>query len=139
MTQSPITVTYSLEEILLRLEGKIDKFEENFTNKVDKLEENFNDKIDKFEEIFNNKIDKFDREINEKIDKLDEGLTEKIDKLDERVNKLEIGQTEMRGDIKALDEKFNGLNKRLDNQEFINRGVLVSNYYSLLTIHYPLK
>ncbi|ACK72893.1 conserved hypothetical protein [Gloeothece citriformis PCC 7424] len=64
--------------------------------------------------------------IEQKIDKLDEKFSTKLDKLDERLNKLEIGHTEIRGDIKALDEKVNGLSKRVENQEFINRGVLIS-------------
>jgi hypothetical protein len=51
--------------------------------------------------------------------------------------KLEIGQAELSGEIKALDkklsgeiktldEKVGGIDKRLDNQEFVNRGVLVA-------------
>jgi hypothetical protein len=31
---------------------------------------------------------------------------------------------ELSGEIKILDEKFNGVGKRIDNQEFLNRGIL---------------
>ena len=74
-------------------------------------------------------------------------INQKLDKIDDRLNKLEVGQAELKGDIKALDEKLSGqiksvdeklsgqiktldtkveqMDKRLANQEFINRGVLV--------------
>ncbi|MCP2728174.1 hypothetical protein [Limnofasciculus baicalensis] len=95
MTQTPITVTYSLEEIFSRIERKIDKLDERFTQQIDKLDE----KIDKLDQKFTQRIDKLD----EKIDKLDQKLTDKIDKLtvevatcttnlsnlDKRVEKLE--------------------------------------------------
>ena len=71
---------------------------------------------------FEQKVDKQFAEVNQKIEKMDS----RFDKIDERLNKLEIGQVELSGDIKALDEKVSGIDKRLDNQEFINRGVLVS-------------
>ncbi|MGK7873660.1 MAG: hemolytic enterotoxin [Xenococcaceae cyanobacterium] len=67
------------------------------------------------------KIDKLDQ----KIDKLDEKFETKLDKIDERLNKLEVGQAEMKGDIKALD-------KRLESQEFVSRGVLVGLIIAIL-------
>ncbi len=35
----PVTVTYSLEEILKRIEDKLDKFDEKFESKLDKFDE----------------------------------------------------------------------------------------------------
>ena len=73
------TVTYSLEAVLTRIEGKIDFLQ---------------------------------RDVNE------------------RLNKLEIGQSELRGDIKALDERLTaeikGLTARVAYQEFTNRGILIA-------------
>jgi hypothetical protein len=69
------TVTYSLEAVLTRIEGKIDSFEK---------------------------------------------------RVDERLNKLEIGQAEIKGEIKSLDEKINGLTARVAYQEFTNRGILIA-------------
>jgi peptidoglycan hydrolase CwlO-like protein len=47
----------------------------------------------------------------------------KIDSLQRDVNKLEIGQSELKGEIKALDERLTteikGLTARVANQEFI--------------------
>ena len=36
-------------------------------------------------------------------------LDQKLDKIDERLNKLEVGQAEIKGDIKALDTKVEQL------------------------------
>ncbi|MFM7794892.1 MAG: DUF4164 domain-containing protein [Microcystis panniformis] len=73
------TVTYSLEAVLTRIEGKIDFLQ---------------------------------RDVNE------------------RLNKLEIGQSELRGDIKALDERLTaeikGLTARVADREFTSRGILIS-------------
>jgi hypothetical protein len=68
-----------------------------------------------------------------RFEKVDRQLTE----MNQRLTKLEVGQAELSGDIKALDErlsgeiktlegKVDGLGKRLDNQEFLNRGVVVA-------------
>ncbi|MDJ0902439.1 MAG: hypothetical protein QNJ55_26910 [Xenococcus sp. MO_188.B8] len=52
-------------------------------------------------------------------------INQKLDKIDDRLGKLEVGQAEIKGDIKALDTKVEQLDKRVGNQEFTNRGVLV--------------
>ncbi|GCA92330.1 MULTISPECIES: DUF4164 family protein [Microcystis] len=67
------TVTYSLETVLTRIEGKIDSLQ---------------------------------RDVNE------------------RLTKLEIGQSEIRGDIKALDSKVMEIEKRIDD---LNVRVNISN------------
>jgi septal ring factor EnvC (AmiA/AmiB activator) len=67
----------------------------------------------------------------------------KLDGIGDRLNKLEVGQAEIKGEIKAIDEKLSGqiktldekvsgkieasdtkaeqLEKRISNQEFFNR------------------
>ena len=79
------TVTYSLEAVLTRIEGKIDFLQ---------------------------------RDVNE------------------RLNKLEIGQSELRGDIKALDERLTaeikGLTARVAYQEFTNWGILITLVVAIL-------
>jgi chromosome segregation ATPase len=95
MTQTPITVTYSLEEVLARIEKKIDE---------------------RFSEVSH----KFD-EVNHKFD----GVNHKLDDLQKDVNNLKVGQA-------RLEEKVNGLGKRLENQEFISRGVLIALIVAIL-------
>jgi hypothetical protein len=75
------TVTYSLEAVLTRIEGKIDSLQKD---------------------------------------------------VDNRLTKLEIGQAEIKGDIKMLDEKINGLTARVAYQEFTNRGILIALVVTLI-------
>jgi chromosome segregation ATPase len=60
----------------------------------------------------------------------------KIDSLQRDVNKLEIGQLELKGEIKALDERLTteikGLTARVANQEFTNRGILIALVVAIL-------
>jgi hypothetical protein len=60
----------------------------------------------------------------------------KIDSLQRDVNKLEIGQLELKGEIKALDERLTteikGLTVRVANQEFTNRGILIALVVAIL-------
>lgn len=82
MSQAPVTVTYSLEEVL----GKID-----------------------------NKLDNIQKDINGKLDNIHDDIKD----LRKDVNELKIGQA-------RLEEKVGGLGKQVQNQEFINRGILVA-------------
>jgi outer membrane murein-binding lipoprotein Lpp len=63
-------------------------------------------------------------------------IDNKLDKLSEDVTELKIGQARLEGkletvdqrlsgQIKSLDTKVDQLDKRVGNQEFTNRGVLV--------------
>ncbi|TRU79949.1 MAG: DUF4164 domain-containing protein [Microcystis novacekii Mn_MB_F_20050700_S1] len=60
----------------------------------------------------------------------------KIDKIDERLTKVEIGQSEIRGDIKALDERLTteikGLTTRVADQEFTNWGIFIALVVAIL-------
>jgi uncharacterized membrane protein YgaE (UPF0421/DUF939 family) len=92
------TVTYSLEAVLTRIEGKIDSYQKD--------------------------------------------VSQKFDKIEERLTKLEIGQSELKGDIKALDSKLietdnriNDLNGRLNitSNAFLGIvGILVTGILGIL-------
>ena len=86
------TVTYSLEAVLTRTEGKIDSLEKR--------------------------------------------IDERFDKIEDRLTKVEIGQAELKGEIKALDErvstKIEGLTARVAYQEFTNRGILIALVVAIL-------
>ncbi|MFN9734484.1 MAG: DUF4164 domain-containing protein [Microcystis sp.] len=60
----------------------------------------------------------------------------KIDSLQRDVNKLEIGQSELKGEIKTLDDRLTteikGLTARVANQEFTNRGILIALVVAIL-------
>jgi predicted nuclease with TOPRIM domain len=111
MTTNPPILTYTLEEILSRLDQKIEK---------------------QFTEV-NQKMDRQFTEVNQKMEKQFAQVNQKLEIIDGRLNKLEIGQAELSGEIKTLEEKVIGIDKRLDNQEFINRGVLVAVIIALIS------
>ena len=68
--------------------------------------------------------------IESKIDSLEKRMDERFDKVDDRLTQLEIGQAELKaelkGDIKILDEKIEGLTVGVAYQEFTNRGILIA-------------
>jgi hypothetical protein len=68
--------------------------------------------------------------IESKIDFLEKRMDERFDKVDDRLTKLEIGQAELKaelkGDIKVLDEKIEGLTVGVAYQEFTNWGILIA-------------
>jgi archaellum component FlaC len=72
------------------------------------------------------KIDSLEKRMDERFDK----VNERFDKVEDRLSKLEIGQAELKGelkgDIKVLDEKIEGLTVRVAYQEFTNRGILIA-------------
>jgi hypothetical protein len=90
------TVTYSLEAVLIRIEGKIDTLQKDINNRFDNLQKEVDDRFGK---------------------------------LDGRITKLEIGQTEMKGEINALDKsliiEIKGSTARVAYQEFTNRGIFI--------------
>ncbi|MFM6532158.1 MAG: DUF4164 domain-containing protein [Microcystis panniformis] len=125
MTTNPPTVTYTLEEILSRLDQKIEKQFAEVNQKMDKQAAEVNQKFAEVNQKF--------AEVNQKMDKQFAEVNKKLETIDTRLNKLEIGQAELSGEIKTLEEKVIGIDKRLDNQEFINRGVLVAVIIALIS------
>jgi predicted nuclease with TOPRIM domain len=110
MTTTPTTVSYTLEDVLDRFEQKMDR---------------------QFAEV-NQKMDRQFAEVNQKMDRQFAEVNKQFVEVNQKLNKLEIGQVELSGEIKTLDEKVSGIDKRLDNQEFINRGVLVALIVALI-------
>jgi chromosome segregation ATPase len=105
------TVTYSLESVFKEIKDSIKEV---------------NQKIDTLQKDVNQKIDSLETRMDERFDKVDE----RFDKVEDRLTKLEIGQAELKGelkgDIKVLDEKIEGLTVRVGYQEFTNRGILIA-------------
>ncbi|MFN9617892.1 MAG: hypothetical protein ACK55Q_22970 [Dolichospermum sp.] len=136
MTTNPPTLTYTLEEILSRLDQKIEKQFTEVNQKMDRQFTEVNQKMDRqFAEV-NRKFTEVNQkftEVNQKMDKQFTEVNKKLETIDGRLNKLEIGQAELSGEIKTLEEKVSGIDKRLDNQEFINRGVLVAVIIALIS------
>ena len=51
------------------------------------------------------KIDTLQRDVNQKIDNLQRDMDQKFDSLQKDVNDLKVEVTEIKGDIKTLDQK----------------------------------
>jgi hypothetical protein len=67
--------------------------------------------------------------INQRLDKIDETVTDlKVNqvRMEERLSgQINLLDERLSGQINLLDEKVSGLGKRIDNQEFTNRGILI--------------
>jgi hypothetical protein len=67
--------------------------------------------------------------INQRLDKIDETVTDlKVNqiRMEERLSgQINLLGEKLSGQINLLDEKVSGLGKRLENQEFTNRGILI--------------
>ncbi len=59
-------------------------------------------------------------------------MDNRLERIETELINLKVSQSEIRGDIKALDEKVTGLGKRLENQEFVNRGILMALVVALM-------
>lgn len=120
MSETPITVTYSLEEVL----GEIKQGIKELNQKIENNQKETNQKLDDLQKETNQKLDELQKETNQKLESIQKEINQRFDRVDERLNKLEVGQAK-------LEEKVEGLSKRLENQEFINRGILVGLFLAL--------
>ena len=120
------TVTYSLESVLKEIKDSI----KEVNQKIDTLQKDVNQKIDTLQKDVNQKIDTLQKDVNQKIDSLETRMDERFDKVEDRLTKVEIGQAELKGElkgnIKVLDEKIEGLTVRVAYQEFTNWGILIA-------------
>lgn len=63
-------------------------------------------------------------------------IDQRLERIENDVTDLKIGQVrleaELKGELKRIEEKQDGLDKRLGFQEFINRGVLIGFILAIL-------
>lgn len=74
------------------------------------------------------KLDQRFDEINQRFDKIDQ----RFDKVDQKLEKIQEDGIDLKVGQARLEEKMNGLGQRLDNQEFLNRGVVIGLLVALL-------
>jgi DNA repair exonuclease SbcCD ATPase subunit len=74
--------------------------------------------------------------IETSLEKVLERLEQKLDTLQKDVTEIKVGQVRLEAEIKRVEEtlslKVDGLSKRLENQEFIARGVLIALIVAIL-------
>lgn len=76
----------------------------------------------RMEEKLSGQINALDGKLSGQINALDEKLSGQINVTDEKLSEQ----------INVLDEKVTGFGKRLENQEFTNRGILIALILSLI-------
>jgi methyl-accepting chemotaxis protein len=53
-------------------------------------------------------------------------IDQRLDRIEQSVNDLKVNSARLEGKVEAIDAKIDGLDKRIGNQEFINRSVLAA-------------
>jgi len=59
-------------------------------------------------------------------------IDQRLERIENDVTDLKIGQTRLEGYLKRIEEKIDGLDKRIEFQEFINRSVLIGFILAIL-------
>lgn len=63
---------------------------------------------------------------------IESDLKEILTKIDQKLETLSRDVTDLKVGVARLEEKVDGLSKRMDNQEFISRGVLIGLIVAIL-------
>ncbi|MFM7438161.1 MAG: hypothetical protein ACKO2V_06080 [Snowella sp.] len=112
------TIEIDLVKVLERIEQNLADFRKETNQRVDKLEErmtNLEIGQARLEERLSGEMKALDERLSGEIKALDEKLSGQIKALDEKLT----------GKIETANAKLDGLDKRLDTQEFISRSVMV--------------
>jgi uncharacterized protein YaaN involved in tellurite resistance len=64
--------------------------------------------------------------IDQRLDRMEQSNSQRFDRLEQSVNDLKVNSARLEGKVEAIDAKIEGLDKRIVNQEFINRSVLAA-------------
>jgi SMC interacting uncharacterized protein involved in chromosome segregation len=144
------TIDYDLKEILMRLDGRFDKLDnkiDRLEGKIDKVAEDLGDFKTKVAEEFGalrsevtkdnaalrSEVAKDSAALRSEVTKDNAALRSEVTNLREQMNvgfsgfKTDLVRVEnsLKGEIEVLAEKVDGITKRIDTQEFINRGVII--------------
>lgn len=133
MTQ---TIEVNLVDVLNRLENKIDDFGNQVNTKISRLENKIDDISTQVQtEVYRleNKIDDISTQVQtevhrleNKIDAISTQVQTEVHRLENKMDKLSEDVNDIKTSVAKLDENQNGLNKRLENVEFINRSIFAS-------------
>jgi predicted nuclease with TOPRIM domain len=77
-------------------------------------------------EKMDRKFDTFIEKVDRRFDAFEEKIDRRFDALEKDVNTIKLEMVELKGEFKVLESKFDGLSKRIDNQEFTSRSILAS-------------
>ncbi|MDJ0600522.1 MAG: hypothetical protein QNJ37_16975 [Crocosphaera sp.] len=113
MSQSPIKVTYPIEEILLQINSKLDKIDDRFDN----LERKFDSKLDTIDQKFESKLDKIDQKFESKLDKIDQKFDQLNSKFESRLKEIDKRFESKFSELdKKFQSKFSELDKKIESK-----------------------
>jgi chromosome segregation ATPase len=115
------TVEIKLEDILVAIQKDLNDLK-NGVNDLKVSQAEIKGEIKTLDEKLTGQITALDQRLTGQITALDQRLTGQITALDQRLT----------GQINTLDEKVSGIGKRVENQEFLNRGVLTALIIALI-------
>ncbi len=102
-----------------------------------KLSEEVNHKLEKLD----SKVESVRDEVNQNIVKLRNEVDSKLVKLGDQVDDFSEDVSKLSRDVKAVEIAMNGLDKRIDNQEFSSRAITVALasafFVSVLKVFFP--
>lgn len=106
-----------LAEILLEIKSDIKEFRKDVTGEFGNIRKEIADFKKEVAGEFN--------DVRKEIADFKKEVTGEFNDVKKEISDLKVGQAKIEGNIKALDTKVEQLDKRIGNQEFTNRGVLV--------------
>ncbi len=116
-----IQIESDLKEIFAKFDQKLDKLD----GKLDKLTDDVTE-LKVGQARLEGKINAVDEKLSGQIKSVDEKLSGQIKSVDEKLSgQIKSVDDRLSGKIDALEATVSGLDKRVSNQEFTNRGVLV--------------
>ncbi len=115
----PVATDSDLKEILARF----DKMEQKFDKKFEQIDQRFAQIDQRFAQI-----DQKFAQIDQKFEQMDK----RFDKIETKIDNTQKDIIDIKLSQGKLEEKINGVEKRLENQEFLNRTVVAGVVLALL-------
>jgi archaellum component FlaC len=119
---NPIIET-DIASILVQINQKLERID-NRLNGVEVGQAKLEGKVEALDEKLSGQIKAVDEKLSGQIKAVDEKLSGQIKAVDEKLSgQIKAVDEKLSGQIKALDTKVDQLDKRIGNQEFLNRGI----------------
>jgi chromosome segregation ATPase len=119
---NPIIQT-DIADLLGQINQKLDKIDDRL-NKLEVGQVKLEGKIEAIDEKLSGQIKSVDEKLSGQIKSVDEKLSGQIKSVDEKLSgQIKTIDEKLSGQIKALDTKVDQIDKRIGNQEFLNRGI----------------
>ncbi|BAU65300.1 hypothetical protein STA3757_26810 [Stanieria sp. NIES-3757] len=78
------------------------------------------------------KLDNRLEKIDQRFEKLETKIDDRFNRVEQRFEKIETKINDIQVSVARLEEKTEGLSKRIESQEFVSRGVLIGLIVAIL-------